>query len=202
MNKKRPFRTVNKLVNENVKLAHFWANRLAFRFGRNEALSLALKGLLYACEHHDDSHGCRLGTFISVCIKNEFRGEFQRQKRKMRGPDAIRIPLDAPVRHESNMTVSEVVADDRARQPDVAMVATDIAEEVAGLLELVDARTRLILEYRYGLNGRLPHTLEDISKKLGVTRERVRQIEAGALRMFWRKKNGYQRKSAATNVAA
>lgn len=49
------------------------------------------------------------------------------------------------------------------------------------LLRAVSSRQRLVLRLRYGLNGYNPHTLEQVSRLLGITRERVRQIEAAAI---------------------
>jgi RNA polymerase primary sigma factor len=56
------------------------------------------------------------------------------------------------------------------------------ADAVAAALAELDARSRLVLELRYGLHGSAPHTLEEIGRMLGVTRERVRQIQNRAQR--------------------
>ena len=55
------------------------------------------------------------------------------------------------------------------------------ADELADILEVLDGRERLIIFQRFGLDGVRPRTLEEVGKKLGVTRERIRQVQNIAL---------------------
>ena len=57
-----------------------------------------------------------------------------------------------------------------------------LKEEINELLDELDPRDRKVLEMRFGLNGNKTHTLEEIGGQLGITRERVRQIENKAIR--------------------
>ena len=71
--------------------------------------------------------------------------------------------------------------DSRTKTPDTEMVETDDLKHVLILLEKMDPREATVLRLRFGLNDEEPKTLKQIGEQLGLTRERVRQIENEAL---------------------
>lgn len=89
--------------------------------------------------------------------------------------------LDAPIGEESESQVSDLVEDATALQPDAQIEHLFDKERVANLLGLMTTRERKILDMRFGLADARPHTLAEVAKKLGVSRERIRQIEETAL---------------------
>jgi RNA polymerase nonessential primary-like sigma factor len=91
------------------------------------------------------------------------------------------LSLDAPIDRESGLTVADGIADDEARAPELLLHDSAIESSVAGWLAELNARQRLVIERRYGLNGCEVSTLEDLAAEIGVTRERVRQIQSEAL---------------------
>ena len=91
------------------------------------------------------------------------------------------LSLDAPIDRESGLTVADGIADDEARAPELLLHDSAIESSVAGWLAELNARQRLVIERRYGLNGCEVATLEDLAAEIGVTRERVRQIQSEAL---------------------
>jgi RNA polymerase primary sigma factor len=80
------------------------------------------------------------------------------------------------------MTINDVVADMNTLSPDMAVQGSDELKQLSGLLGRIDEREAKILRLRYGLDGSDPMTLKEIGQQIGLTRERVRQIEHEALR--------------------
>src|SRR5690606_14898637 len=78
---------------------------------------------------------------------------------------------------EAGMTLGEIVPDDRARGPEDELINSDNLTQVSRLLEEMDPREATILRMRFGLDDSEPQTLKEIGEALGLTRERVRQIE-------------------------
>jgi RNA polymerase primary sigma factor len=99
------------------------------------------------------------------------------------------VSLEGPVGDgESNF--ADLVEDQNARQPEAAVTHSQQEQELRAALEELGERTRLVLEARFGLNDREPATLEQVGAEIGVTRERVRQIETRALRELEAKNPG------------
>jgi RNA polymerase primary sigma factor len=83
---------------------------------------------------------------------------------------------------EAGWTLGEMVMDDRLRSPDELLVESDSLHHVLTMLETMDEREATVLRMRFGLDDNQPRTLKEIGESLGLTRERVRQIETEALR--------------------
>lgn len=96
---------------------------------------------------------------------------------------AIRIYNSAPQtdQAENGWSIDEMLMDSRAKSPDTEMVETDDLHHVLDLLSKMDQREATVLRMRFGLDDEQPRTLKEIGEKLGLTRERVRQIESEAL---------------------
>lgn len=82
---------------------------------------------------------------------------------------------------DSGWTLGDMVMDENQLSPDERMVESDSLRHVLKMLERMDEREATILRLRFGLGGVEPRTLKEIGEQLGLTRERVRQIETEAL---------------------
>lgn len=89
--------------------------------------------------------------------------------------------LDAPISHDDSTAFGEIVGDEDATTPFEMVSDKNLLNEVSGLLDILDARERKIIDTRFGLNGGKPRTLEEIGSEFGVTRERIRQLQNIAL---------------------
>ncbi len=92
------------------------------------------------------------------------------------------LSLERPTEMDSDAVIGDFIEDEESPAPEEITVQEILEERVHAMLEMLPHREALVLKLRYGLeNGRV-HTLKEIGQKMGITRERVRQIEAQALR--------------------
>ena len=89
--------------------------------------------------------------------------------------------LDAPISDDDSTEFGEIVGDEDAQTPFELLRDKNLRNEVGGLLDVLDDREKKIIFQRFGLDGGKPKTLEEVGKKFGVTRERIRQLQNIAL---------------------
>ncbi len=89
--------------------------------------------------------------------------------------------LDAPVGEDSLGSVGDLIEDDNATVPLEAAAYLMLRQHLTIVLEELGERERTVIERRFGLHGAQPQTLEQVGEDLGLTRERIRQIESKAL---------------------
>lgn len=92
------------------------------------------------------------------------------------------ISLETPIGKEEDATFGEFVEDEESPAPEEEATETMLREQVRSVLHELPPREARVLRLRYGLSGERIHTLAEIGDKLNLSRERVRQIEARALR--------------------
>ncbi len=96
---------------------------------------------------------------------------------------AFHAPPQAPVGDDGNtIDFAEMFEDVRGAKPDEIIAQTDDFQTIVRLLDAIDERDARVLRLRFGLEGQEPLTLKQIGEEVGLTRERVRQIEVEALR--------------------
>ena len=89
--------------------------------------------------------------------------------------------LDAPIGDDDSSEFGEIVGDEDAQTPFELFRDKNMRDELSELLKVLDDREREIIFKRFGLGGGKPETLEEVGKKFGVTRERIRQLQNIAL---------------------
>jgi RNA polymerase primary sigma factor len=93
------------------------------------------------------------------------------------------VSLEQPIGDDDEKsTRGEFIPDDKILRPDQDSSRRILSDQIKEVLDTLNPKERKILELRYGLNDGIQHTLEEVGQEFGVTRERIRQIEAKALR--------------------
>src|ERR671926_537675 len=91
------------------------------------------------------------------------------------------VSLETPV-GDGESLYGDLIEDTKSDRPDTTTADNLRAVELADALDALNPRMRLVLSRRFGLDGEAPQTLEEVGASLGITRERVRQLESRALR--------------------
>lgn len=90
--------------------------------------------------------------------------------------------VDTPIGSENDKVLLDIIADDNGHEPEEELQDNDIKANIVRWLEDLNPKQREVLARRFGLMGYEPSTLEDVGVEIGLTRERVRQIQVEALR--------------------
>ncbi|MCC5879216.1 MAG: RNA polymerase sigma factor RpoS [Idiomarina sp.] len=90
--------------------------------------------------------------------------------------------VDTPIGGDSDKGLLDIIADEKNSGPEVEIQDEDMRGNILHWLETLNAKQREVLARRFGLLGYEPSTLEDVGREIGLTRERVRQIQVEALR--------------------
>jgi len=98
----------------------------------------------------------------------------------------VPISLETPIGKQGDFHLSDVIEDRSVVSPANAAINVNLKEQTAHVLHTLSAREEKVVRMRFGLEDGLEHTLEEVGRSFAVTRERIRQIEAQALRKLRR----------------
>ncbi|MBI4492799.1 MAG: sigma-70 family RNA polymerase sigma factor [Chloroflexi bacterium] len=156
--------------------------RAVLNYGRTIRLPVHVIELLTRLMRASNALGAQLGRPPTTRELAEHLGE---DPERIAAAEALLRPLaslDAPVRDdEEASTLGELIADLNAQDPMEAALEVDRTSTLLEALSVLSARERLVIGLRTGLLGERPHTFAEVGQQLGLTRERIRQIEGEAL---------------------
>ena len=155
-------------------------------------------GLIKAAEKFDCDRGFRFSTYATWWIRQAITRAIADQARTIRIPvhmvetiNRMRQAtnqLESPVGEEEDSSLGDFVADENAEAPGKAADRAMVAQQINQALKSLTPREEKVIRLRFGLDDGRPRTLEEVGRDFGVTRERVRQIEAKAIRKLHSRK--------------
>ena len=92
------------------------------------------------------------------------------------------VSLETPIGEEEDSHLGDFIEDEKTTTPSDSVAFTMLKEQLLGVLDTLTPREEKVLRLRYGIDDGKPRTLEEVGREFNVTRERIRQIEAKALR--------------------
>ena len=111
-----------------------------------------------------------------------FCGKSQHEVRKVLKIVREPLSLETPIGDQEDSHIGDLIEDKNAILPIDAVIQSNLRETTTRVLASVTAREERVLRMRFGIGMNTDHTLEEVGQQFSVTRERIRQIEAKALR--------------------
>lgn len=177
-----------------VKIAKEYRNA---SIGIEDLIAEGNLGLIEAAERFDPSRGVRFLSYASWWIRKYMLRALERHAHVTSTPRPGTPPKDGEaggrqprqrilslgefMQDSGDRDVIETIASEPEDGPEIQVLERQLADAIASVLHRMPARERQILSWHYGLDGTPPQTLQAIGEALGLTRERVRQLERRAL---------------------
>ncbi|MBW2719046.1 MAG: sigma-70 family RNA polymerase sigma factor, partial [Deltaproteobacteria bacterium] len=125
-------------------------------------------------------HACELLTKVTGMTR-KLTGEFGREPSPAEIAQRMKL-LEMPVGNDGNSELRDLIADDDAGTPMDSVIGEDLSKSVLRALDTLNPREQRIIRMRFGIGEKESHTLAEIGREFGLSRERIRQLQALALR--------------------
>jgi RNA polymerase nonessential primary-like sigma factor len=134
--------------------------------------------LVLRAKRHLEAHGEREASTDDIA---HLLGKPAEEVRSVLSHNEHMASLDAPLDIDPMLSIGESISDEQSVHPEAGLQSQEIESLVKQWLEQLNEKQRIVIERRFGLNSQEVCTLEDLAGQLGLTRERVRQIQLEAL---------------------
>jgi len=134
--------------------------------------------LVLRAKRHLESHGERDASIDDIA---HLLGKPAQEIRSVLAHNEHMASLDAPLDLDPMLSIGDAISDEQGINPEAGLQTQEVESLVKQWLEQLNQRQRMVIERRFGLNNQEVCTLEDLAGQLGLTRERVRQIQLEAL---------------------
>ena len=170
----------NILIEHNLRLvAHICKKYGTSNVEQDDLISIGTIGLIKGIKSYDYSKGVRLATYVSRCIENEILMHLRAIKKL--GAEVYLEDTIGKDKDDNTVSLQEVLENDERSIEDEVDLKFKIKKLYQKMKEVLKDREKLILEMRFGLNGKKPKTQNQIAKLLGISRSYVSRIETKAI---------------------
>ena len=169
------------LIEHNLRLvAHVAKKYQSTNIDQDDLISIGTIGLIKGINSFKSDKNYKLATYVARCIENEILMYLRANKKYV-----LDVYLNEPIgkdKDDNVVTLQEVLEEKQKDIEDEIDLKFQIENLYKKMEKVLSKREKTIIRLRYGLDDSHPRTLEEVGKEFNVTRERIRQIEAKALR--------------------
>ena len=169
------------LIEHNLRLVAHVAKKYAnSNIDQDDLISIGTIGLIKGINSFKNDKGVKLSTYIAKCIDNEIL-MFLRSSKKLQAEVKLSDPIGKD-KDDNVVTLQEVLEADIRSIEDQVDLGLKTEELYKNMDNILKPREKLIIERRFGLNGYIPETQNEIAKDLGISRSYVSRIETKAIK--------------------
>lgn len=170
----------NILIERNLRLvAHVCKKYGTTNVEQDDLISIGTIGLIKGIKSFDSKKGVRLATYVSRCIENEVLMHLRSIKKI--GAEVYLEDTIGKDKDDNTVSLQEVIENDERSIEDEVDLKFKVKKLYQKMKEVLKEREKLIIEMRFGLDGKKPRTQNQIAKMLGISRSYVSRIETKAI---------------------
>ena len=170
----------NILIERNLRLvAHIAKKYTSTNIEQDDLISIGRIGLIKGINSFDTSKSIKLATYVAKCIENEILMYLRANKKR-----AYDIYLNEPIgkdKDDNEVTLQEVLENSERNVEDEVDLKFKIKNLYEQMKKILKDREKIIIELRFGLNGKNPKTQKEIAKMMNISRSYVSRIESKAI---------------------
>ena len=170
----------NTLIERNLRLvAHVAKKYSSTNVEQDDLISIGCIGLIKGINSFDTNKNIKLATYVAKCIENEIL-MYLRSNKKRSGDIYLNEPIGKD-KDDNEITLQEILENNDRNIEDEVDLKFKIKSLYKKMKKVLNEREKVIIDLRFGLNGKNPKTQKEISKMLNISRSYVSRIETKAI---------------------